>query len=154
MNSALSKLLGGRPVDRAALVEQVYEHVLDAIDFSALYHLEQLLWSLLEEGPDDTTSKDLITAALARAGNDERRYCSDVPPGITKEEEKAAAFDDDCPLCRMEAASPHEPEHDHEGECELCDDMAREWRAENAEALRSYAMRTAASARKPAASRN
>lgn len=150
----LAKVLGGRPVDRAALAEQVYEHVIDAIDFTALYQLEQMLWSLLDERPDDRTSQQLITDALSRVASDERRYCSFVPPGITKAEEKAATYDDDCPLCRMEAASPHEPEHEHEGECELCDSMARDWRAENAEALQRFALRTANGGRKPATSRN
>lgn len=150
----LSELLGDRAVDRVALVEQVYEHVIDAIDFTALYQLEQMLWQLVDEGPDDRTSQQLITDALSRVANDERRYCSFVPAGITKAEELAASYDDSCPLCRMLAQSPPEPEHDHEGECELCDDMAREWRAENADALRRYATRAANGARKPAASRN
>ncbi len=153
-NARLSELLGGRPVDRVALVEQVYEHVIDAIDFTALYQLEQRLWSLVDEAPGEHTAQQLITDALSRVANDERRYCSFVPPGITKAEEKAASFDEDCPLCRMDAHSPPEPEHDHEGECSLCDDMAREWRAENAEALRRYATRTSSGARKPAAARN
>ncbi|MBA3460441.1 MAG: hypothetical protein H0T46_10800 [Deltaproteobacteria bacterium] len=150
----LSEVLGDRAVDRGALGDQVYEHVIDAIDFTALYQLEQMLWSLVGDGPDEHTAQQLITDALARVAKDERRYCSFVPLGITKAEEKAASYDDSCPLCRMEAQSPPESEHDHEGECSLCDDMAREWRAENAEALRRFGLRASKGARKSAASRN
>ena len=152
---ALSRLLGGKPLDLEALAEQVNEHIHHAIDWDAVFRIEQMLWSLLPDDPDGRQAMQLVTDAFAHAATSEARVgVSDVPYGITREEEKAAAFDESCPLCLIEAQAPPEPEHDHEGECALCDDMAREWRAENAEARRRYGLREAGFARRPAASRN
>ncbi|MBA3397958.1 MAG: hypothetical protein H0T89_35365, partial [Deltaproteobacteria bacterium] len=86
-------------------------------------------------------SKAMISRGLERAVDDQARYCSNVPWGISKEEAKAAAFDENCPFCvakaeaadRAAAAPPDG--HGAEEDCPLCDDMVRAWRAQNAEAL-------------------
>jgi hypothetical protein len=146
---------GDPPLDLEALADQVAEHIHDAIDWNAVFRIEQMLWFLLKEDPDGARAMTLVGEAFARAAVSPSRYgVTDVPYGVTKEEAKAVAFDDGCPLCRLDAQSPPEPEHDHDGDCELCDDMAREWRAQNADALRRYGTRKANGTRKPAASRN
>jgi len=131
--------------DLAALEEQLYEHVVDCIDFDALFGLEQLLWHLVDQlglgrlDEEDGLSKQLIRRALVRAAYDPTTSFSDVPYGITKAEAKAARFDPECPFCQYEDEHPpeQEAEHDHEGEsCSLCDEMAAAWREEHAEALR------------------
>ena len=137
--------------DLAALEEQLYEHVVECIDFDALFGLEQLLWHLLDQlglgrlDEDEGLSKQLIRRALVRAAYDPSTAFSDVPFGITKEEEKAAKFDPECPFCRYEdehARTAKPAEHDHEDECcPLCDDMAAAWRKEHAEALRRAGLR-------------
>ena len=136
--------------DVAALEEQLYEHVVECIDFDALFGLEQLLWHLVDKlglgrlDEESGLSKQLIRRALVRAAYDPSTAFSDVPFGITKEEEKAVKFDPGCPFCRYEAEHPREPkaEHDHEDECcPLCDDMAREWREKHAEALKRRGLR-------------
>lgn len=135
--------------DLAALEEQLYEHVVDCIDFDALFGLEQLLWHLVDKlglgQLDDEAglSKQLIRRALVRAAYDPSTAFSEVPFGITKEEEKAASFDPECPFCQYEAEHPREDsEHDHEDEsCTLCDELAREWREQHADALRRRGLR-------------
>lgn len=136
--------------DVAALEEQLYEHVVDCIDFDALFGLEQLLWHLVDKlglgrlDEDEGLSKQLIRRALVRAAYDPTTAFSDVPFGITREEEKAAKFDPECPFCRYEdeqARTAKDREHDHEDDhedecCPLCDDMAAAWRKQHAEALR------------------
>jgi len=136
-----------RSPELTALATQLYEHVVDAIDFDALSVLEQLLWGLLDRmglgAADDELglSRWLISRALITAAHDPSTSMSDVPFGITKAEERAAKFDEACPFCQYEAEHPRQDEgdgeHDHGGdECELCDDMAREWRAKHADQLR------------------
>jgi hypothetical protein len=135
--------------DLAALEEQLYEHVVDCIDFDALFGLEQLLWHLVDRlglgRLDDEAglSKQLIRRALVRAAYDPSTAFSDVPYGITKAEEKAAKFDAECPFCQYEAEHPREDgEHDHEDEsCTLCDELAREWREQHADALKRAGLR-------------
>ncbi len=136
--------------DLAALEEQLYEHVVDCIDFGALSGLEQLLWHLVDQlglgrlDEEGDLSKQLIRRALVRAAYDPTTAFSNVPYGITKEEEKAAKFDPECPFCQYEAEHPREQdaEHDHDDEpCSLCDEMAREWREKHAEALRRRGLR-------------
>jgi len=133
--------------DLAALEAQLYGHVVDCIDFGALFGLEQLLWHLVDElglGTLDDSgdlSKALIRRAIVRAANDPLTAMSDVPYGISKDEERAAKFDEACPFCQYEAEHPPQDEgdgeHDHDEEpCQLCDEMARAWRAKHADALR------------------
>jgi hypothetical protein len=128
---------------------QLYEHVRNAIDFEALSQLEQTLWGLLDpHGIDDTegtVAKKLIVDALCRAARDPSSdYPVSPPPGITKEEEKAALFDPSCPFCQMEAAQSAyaaDPatiaaeRAEHEELCALYGDAAREWRAKHAPQL-------------------
>jgi hypothetical protein len=144
-HAAIEAALSGR-ADLAALEQQLYGHVVDCIDFDALFGLEQLLWHLVDElglgGLDDCgdLSKTLIRRAIVRAAHDPSTAITDVPYGITKEEERAAKFDAACPFCRYEDEHPPEGRdaaHDHEDEsCPLCDDMARAWREQHADALR------------------
>lgn len=130
-----------------ALEGHLYKHVVECIDFDKLFGLEQLLWHLVDEvghgrlDEDAGLSQWMIRRAIVRAAHDPSTTCSDVPYGITKEEERAARFDAACPFCLYEAEHPSEDgdEHDHDDDdepCPLCDDMAREWRAQHADALR------------------
>ena len=125
-----------------AITECMYRHVFDAIDFDAIFRLEQTLWGLLSEvGIEDDVgdlADKIIRDAIVRAANDPDRNVSDVPFGITKAEAAAVAFDPGCPFCVLEAAEPPVSDaNDHTDcdDCPLCQDMAREWRAENAQAL-------------------
>jgi hypothetical protein len=124
-----------------SLAECIYNHVFDAIDFEAMYRFEQVLWCLLPElgieDEDGEVAEKLVREAIVRAASDPDRHVSHVPPGVTKAEAMAAAFDDGCPLCVLEAArSPQADTPDHvDGECECCDMIARDWRAEHAEVL-------------------
>jgi hypothetical protein len=143
--------LAERP-ELAELEEQVYDHVLECIDFDALYGLEQLLWHLVDKlglgelDLEDGLSSWIIKRAIVRAAHDPTTSYTDVPFGITKAEAKAVKFDDDCPFCRYEAEHPREAkiddEHDHDDEpCPLCDDMAREWREKHADVLKRRGLR-------------
>ena len=131
-----------------ALAARLYEHVVESIDFDALSGLEQLLWGLLDQmglgALDDELglSRWLISRALITAAHDPSTAMSDVPFGITKEEERAARFDADCPFCRYDDERSRDADgddgaHEHDDEpCPLCDDMARAWREQHADALR------------------
>ena len=137
----LSRALYAEPAKLGAVADALYNHVLEAIDFSALSDVEQMLWSVLDAAGIEDEAGDLsarmMREAFLRIANDPARNITTVPFGITKEEAKAAAFDDGCPFCVMEAARPPRSEtSDHvEGECACCDMMASEWRAEHADAL-------------------
>ena len=136
----LAKELYARERKIGALVDCAYDHVFDAIDFDAMFRFEHILIGLLGElGIEDSNgdlAETIVRDAIVRAASDPDRHVSHVPFGISKAEAAAAAFDPECPLCVLEAARPAEPEPDHlEGECTCCDMMARDWRAENAEAL-------------------
>ena len=134
-----------------ALAEQLYGHVVDCIDFGALFGLEQLLWHLVGElgleGLDEEgdVSRAMIQRAIVRAAFDPLTRISDVPYGITKEEAKAARFDEACPFCRYEdeeARAAKTEKHDPGDEdCPCCDDLACEWREQHAEALRRRGLR-------------
>jgi hypothetical protein len=146
---AVTTALAERP-ELAALEEQLYGHVLDCIDFDALYGLEQLLWHLVDKvglgalDLDDRLSSWMIRRAIVRAAHDPTTSFTDVPFGIMKAEAKAARFDAECPFCRYEDEHPgdKEDEHEHGGDdCSLCDDMARAWREQHAGALRRAGLR-------------
>lgn len=130
-----------------ALADQLYKHVLDCIDFDALFQLEQVSWGVLHQmglsalDDDLGISGSLISRALIIAAHDPSRCISDVPHGITKAEACAARFDASCPFCRYEDELRREraepAAHDHAEEaCPMCDDMARAWRTEHADQLR------------------
>jgi hypothetical protein len=137
--------------DVAALAEQLYGHVIECIDFGALFGLEQLLWHLLDQlglgslDDDGDLSKWLMRRAIVRAAHDPMTSITDVPYGVTKAEAKAVRFDPDCQFCCYEREHPRESaedEHDHDDEsCSLCDEMAREWRERNKDALRRAGLR-------------
>jgi hypothetical protein len=137
----LAKELYARERRVGAFADCAYKHVVEAIDFDAIYRFEQILIGLLGEvgihDEDGELAETIIRDAIVRAANDPDRDISDVPFGITKAEAAAVAFDPSCPICVLEAARPPESEApDHvDGECECCDMMARDWRAEHAEAL-------------------
>ena len=141
MSGAVQTESIGQQPELGELTKQLYGHVMDAIDFEALFQLEQMLWSLLpqcgiEDDDDGDLASRLIAEAIVRASKDPARHVSFVPAGITKAEAKAVDFDERCPFCQMEAATPRE-DHDHGGEaCLLCDDLARMWREEHADLLR------------------
>ena len=101
MSAAVRERLG-------RLEDQLYNHVVDKIDFVGLYQLEQLLWGLLDlRGIDDAhgeLAKALIVDAVARAVRDPASYFPlRPPPGVTEAEANAVAYEDACPFCTMEA---------------------------------------------------
>ena len=126
--------LGGHtvdaPLDRAmftqharlrVLEQQLYGHVLDAINFDALSNLEQSLFGLLTRRMNIGTdlaldlSALLIQRAIVRAADDEERFADfGPPPGITEAERKAVEFDERCPFCRIEAADAAEARRDRD----------------------------------------
>lgn len=139
--TALSRALYAEPKGLGAIADAFYNHVLEALDLAALDGLEQELWSVLDaagihDEVGDISSK-IVRDAIIRLADDPMRHISTVPYGITKAEAKAAAFDDGCPFCVLEAARPApSPEDEHAlGDCDCCDMLARDWRAEHAEAL-------------------
>ena len=119
------------PADLSELSECVYNHVFDAIDFAAIFTIEQMLCCLLDQrgihDDDGEIAERLIREAIIRAASDPMRNISDVPPGITKLEAKAVRFDEGCPLCVL-AIVEHEP-------CSCCDELARKWREQHAATL-------------------
>jgi hypothetical protein len=131
-----------------ALEERLYKHVVDCIDFDALFGLEQLLWYAVDQlghgklDLDAGLSHRLIQRALTHAAHDPANTFKDVPVGVTKAERRAVRFDPECQFCEYEDehavdATP-EPEHDHGGDaCALCDAMAHEWRTAHADKLRA-----------------
>ena len=126
------------------LEAQLFGHVLDCIDFDRLHMFEQLLWGLVDEldvgklDEEGRLSGAMMSRAIVRAANDPARYCNDVPPGVTQEEARAARFDPECPFCRYEdeQVANTRDDDDDDCECDLCDELARAWRAEHAGALR------------------
>ncbi len=139
----LSRALYAEPAKLGAVADALYNHVLDSIDLDALSRLDQMLWSVLDaagiDDEDGELSSRLMRDAIIRLAHGGDRFVSHVPFGISKAEAKAAAFDDGCPFCVLDAAQPPPPppdSSDHvEGECACCDMMASEWRAQNADAL-------------------
>ncbi|MGE0547640.1 MAG: hypothetical protein AB7O24_01095 [Kofleriaceae bacterium] len=137
--------------DLAELETQLMGHVQNAIDFDALYQLEQLLWGLLEQrgihDEESDVAKALILAAAVRAHRDPASYFPvSPPPGITKAEAKAAAFDETCPFCQMEAEQAAcrangPPDDFWDKMAEDFKDSAREWREQHAEALKRAGLR-------------
>ena len=137
-----------RSPELTMLEERLYKHVVDCIDFDALFGLEQMLWHAVDKlghGALDNQvglSHRLIQRTLTRAAHDPGNTFKDVPYGITKAEQRAVRFDRDCEFCeyaeQVAEDASEKSEHDHgDDECPLCDDMAREWRAEHADKLRA-----------------
>ena len=145
-----------RSAELGALEARLYKHVVDCIDFDALFGLEQVLWFAVERlghgALDNETglSHRLIERALVRAAHDPHNTFSEVPLGITTAERRAARYDAECPFCEIDdeaAEDASAARHDHErgGEsCPLCEDAAREWRTQHADELRAAEARRAA----------
>jgi len=133
----------------AELEQQLEGHVRNAIDFVALYQLEQLLWGLLDQrGIDDEQgelAKALLVDAVIRAARDPASYFPiRPPPGITEAEARAVEVEDACPFCQVEvtqAAYDADPaniaaEAAEAAELEaLWAPQARAWREKHAEVL-------------------
>jgi len=137
-----------RSPELSALEDRLYKHVVDCIDFDALFGLEQMLWYAVDKlghGALDNEaglSHRLIQRTLTRAAHDPANTFKEVPLGITKAEQRAVRFDHECELCeyaeQVADDASEESEHDHGGdECSLCDELAREWRAQHADELRA-----------------
>ena len=139
----------------AALAERLYGHVFRAVDGVLLYAIEQILWSEIDRAGVHDEEGELATALLAealfRVGYDPERSHGSIPRDITPAERIAAAYDDDCLMCRyeineaiaresgqrcceLEAAEP-----DREW-AKLQAQAAAGWRARNAEALRRFGL--------------
>jgi hypothetical protein len=130
------------------LEQQLYGHVLAAIDLDRLFQLETSLFGILTDdtGISDELALDvasqLVERALVRAADPDARFIDWGPPeGITEAERRAVAFDEACPICvedraveRQRALSgdrvqpPDEP-------CPCCDDLANSWREQHAAVL-------------------
>ena len=128
------------------LEQQLYGHVLAAIDFDRLSQLETSLFSILvDAGLTETLALDLaaqlVEHALIRATDADTRFCDWGPPeGITEAERRAVELDEACPICvedreleRQRARSVAEPPPDEP--CPCCEDLAQSWREEHAEVL-------------------
>ncbi|MGE0868059.1 MAG: hypothetical protein AB7P03_05850 [Kofleriaceae bacterium] len=135
----------------ADLETQLMGHVRNAIDFSALDQLEQLLWGLIDQhgiyDEDGAVAKGLILAAAVRAHRDPASYFPvSPPPGITKAEAKAAEFDENCPFCVMEAEQAEyernaPPDDFWDKMADEFKDSARAWREQHADALKRFRLR-------------
>jgi hypothetical protein len=139
------------------LEQQLYGHVLAAIDLDRLFQLETSLYTILT---DDTgildalaldVASQLVERALIRAADPDARFCDLGPPeGITEAERRAVAFDEACPICLEDRAIERQRERDrgrvpHEVEpCPCCDDLAQSWREEHAEVLAKAGLTRAA----------
>lgn len=137
-----------------ALEEQLYGHVLDAIDLDALHGLEQMLYSILTSRMRISSELALdlsvlmIERALVRASDDSARYLdTGPPPGITKAERDAVAFDASCPFCREAARAKREScgasaaAIEDDEPCPCCEMLAEEWREEHREVLEAAGLR-------------
>lgn len=106
MNAYQAECKRLRALTQQQFEDEVFERVMAAIDFGALYGVEQELWSALPmrdpslEKDDMATldkvcdaSKAMIEQLVVRAMSDVRRYIRFGPPS----EEEAA----DCDLCRQ-----------------------------------------------------
>jgi hypothetical protein len=144
--------------DKLGLLEQqLFGHVLAAIDLDRISHLETSLFAhLTDAGLTETLALDLaaqlVEHALVRVATDADIRCCDFgpPEGITDAERRAVEHDDACPICvedraieRQRARSvaeppPHEP-------CPCCEDLAQSWREEHAEELAHAGLTSACS---------
>ena len=119
------------------LRECLYNHVMDAIDWSKLYGYEQMLWSLLPElgvkDDEGEAAETMIRECVVRAASDPMRMISDVPFGITDAERRAVEYDDGCVFCRADAVAS---KHEHVDDCPCCADMAADWREKHQAVLR------------------
>jgi len=104
-------------------------------------------------------SRVLVTQVLEQIVRDPGRGCDSVPYGISKAERFAAAYEEGCPFCEMEAAAgaadparagrdANDDDDDHGEDCACCDMLVQEWRARHAEALRRFGLAPAAAAPK------
>lgn len=146
----LDRALFSQHVRLRTLEQQLYHHVLEAIDFDVLRGLEQSLFEILvgrmNVGGDLALdlSALFVQRALVRAADDDARFfdCG-PPPGITEAERKAVKLDANCPFCRIAAKAAederrrrelHGPAADHvddEEACACCEMLAEEWREEH-----------------------
>ncbi len=124
------------------LERQLFAHVLELGDLRNLSGLEQVLYEVLSDDIDDPLAMDLsrimVEQAVEDVVRDPLRNVSNVPHGISRAERFAAYFEQDCPFCesRVDLSPLSDEEIDEDGEC--CTMLAREWRAEHAEALRAF----------------
>jgi hypothetical protein len=129
-----------------AFEEQLYGHILTAIDFEAVARFEFLVEQhLLDMNLPQDLVFDLTTQVIERALHraaeaPERRASCGPPEGISPEEADAVAYDPKCIFCRAERehakALAKQPQHDHGGEpCAICDDLADDWREQHREVL-------------------
>jgi hypothetical protein len=130
------------PASLEDLTTRLYNHVFQTIDFGAIYMFEQMLWSLLPElgirDEEGEVAATMIRDAIIKAASDPMRNISDVPYGITKEEEKAVNFEEDCFFCVYEAKNPRENDAYVDGECACCDSVAQDWREQHADVLKKH----------------
>lgn len=157
----------GQHAGLGQLEDQLVEHVRAAIDFQRLAGFEQHAFELLvrdEELPEPLAldlSQLLVRQAL-EAVIRHPMHATSVPFGVSKAEQFAAAFEDDCPFCALEAEvraraveqgrNPDRPyddddgddndgdDDDHDDDCPCCAMLVAEWRAENADALRRFGL--------------
>ena len=127
------------------LEEQLFGHVLAAIDFDRLGQLETSLFGVLADAgmAEDhalDVSAQLVDRALVRMIDDEARRMDFGPPhGITEAERRAVAYDEGCPICVEDRQVAEQRERDGppvgDEPCPCCDDLARQWRVEHAQTL-------------------
>jgi len=138
-----------------ALAQRLYGHVFRTVDGRMLYEVEQILWSEIDRLGIHDEQGDLATAliaeALFRVGHDPERCHDSIPLGVTPAEQIAAAYEDDCLLCRHELREAiaresgqrcGELEHARpDAEWIECQEAAADaWRARHVDALRRFGL--------------
>jgi hypothetical protein len=134
------------------LGERLYWHVLRVIDLGALYGLEQSVWSELSAiglaDEECELAKRLLSDALRGIAERADRHASDIPAGITRDEQVAAGYDDDCMLCRNEMAEiqncrahgsdANDEDPDFDELASLATGAAQRWRDAHVAVLRRF----------------
>lgn len=138
----------------ADLADRIFGHMLRVVDLDRLYQIEQCLWSELDRLDMDDESGDLATALLAealhRVGYRPERHANMIPDGISDDEVIAAEYDDDCLMCRNDAADmEHRLSGQRCGDQRAVEDKdlrnfmegaAKAWRVQHAAALRRFGL--------------
>jgi hypothetical protein len=124
------------------LERQLFAHVVELGDLRNLSGLYQVTYEVLSDDIDDPLAMDLSRIMVAQAVEDvvrdPMRDMSNVPHGISRAERFAAYFEQDCPFCESRVDLSPVSDEEVDEDCECCAMLVRDWRAEHAEALRTF----------------
>lgn len=126
----------------AKLERQLFAHVTELGNLRNLSGLEQVLVDVLSDEIGLHLAIDLCRIMTAQAVEDVvRDPCRDmssVPHGISRAERFAAFFEKDCPFCESKVDLAPDEDEVVDEDCECCKMMVTEWRAQHADALRTF----------------